>query len=566
MIPDWNNIILFLNRTCPVGCRSCNVAADMKRSEMLDPDWIQAFFRRTDSIPASPYTIWTGGEPFLSFESLCTGIKECRRIGFQAEVLTSGIWYSEHPDKLDELLDAGPFNLRISLDAEHQEKVDLITIELMIRHALNRSISVNFTLRDIPGNPGPAPEYYMEFLSDHFPDWSRRMQSDSRWIHRIPTIPIPPKTESPPKSCPDNNTACKNIPCRLGFKDLVIGPDGQAYPCCGLFAIPGHGIFSMGNPLTDPWESIVRKAETSPLLSTLRNRGPAVILTEIDHRNPPLLMESCAACQILFRSSGTNPPTSLTVILPCAGSGSRLGLQSPKELHEIAPSYPLIRYSLEHIQTYLKSLTNPDISIRIAVVIRRGKEAVYEYVKSFLPESNVSKAYFNDNFREWPGSVMSAHRCFSDVNLVLLPDSLLSLSDDSPFYNADGMTLCRIMMEHLTIRPVAFGWVPCRNPDVLSGLGAVHCDETDCISRFEDKPKEHTDRYNGFWGCYGFRREAGKSLYEFLIQTVEQTTVPIIDQSFHPVTGFPLFSYRDLGSWPSIESFRTSPSFKSIHP
>ena len=37
----------------------------------------------------------------------------------------------------------------------------------------------------------------------------------------------------------------------------------------------------------------------------------------------------------------------LTVILPCAGEGNRLGLTTPKELYEIIPGKRLIDFSLD---------------------------------------------------------------------------------------------------------------------------------------------------------------------------------------------------------------------------
>jgi UDP-N-acetylglucosamine pyrophosphorylase len=44
------------------------------------------------------------------------------------------------------------------------------------------------------------------------------------------------------------------------------------------------------------------------------------------------------------------PDTSkITIILPCAGSGSRLGLSEPKELFEISPEIRLIDFSSAHI-------------------------------------------------------------------------------------------------------------------------------------------------------------------------------------------------------------------------
>ncbi|MCP5049152.1 MAG: hypothetical protein GY940_18430, partial [bacterium] len=70
----------------------------------------------------------------------------------------------------------------------------------------------------------------------------------------------------------------------------------------------------------------------------------------------------------------------ITVILPCAGEGSRMGLETPKELFEIFPGndaagksakgkpVKLIDFSLEHIRAF------PDRrALRVAVVVRPWK-------------------------------------------------------------------------------------------------------------------------------------------------------------------------------------------------
>ena len=46
----------------------------------------------------------------------------------------------------------------------------------------------------------------------------------------------------------------------------------------------------------------------------------------------------------------------MTVILPAAGSGQRLGLDYPKELFEIVPGKKLVDFSLDHIQAAMGSV------------------------------------------------------------------------------------------------------------------------------------------------------------------------------------------------------------------
>jgi hypothetical protein len=249
----------------------------------------------------------------------------------------------------------------------------------------------------------------------------------------------------------------------------------------------------------------------------------------------------------------------LTVILPCAGEGDRLGLKSPKELFEILPGIRLIDFSLDHIlaQTQADDL---QIKIKVAVVIRPWKREVVEHVMQKLPGIDVEAVLFNDEYSEWPGSVYSASGAFSGNNLVLLPDSCLRLCEGplcsiSTCFNGEGKTLLGLVLEALKGYKAVFGGVACTDPEVLKNLGAMRV-EKDQVVAFQDKPGQDFHQFNSFWGCYAFRKESGKALYDFLIQSLHHRQVFLGAQPFYPVGAIPLHSYRDLGTWENINRFR----------
>lgn len=247
----------------------------------------------------------------------------------------------------------------------------------------------------------------------------------------------------------------------------------------------------------------------------------------------------------------------LTIILPCAGDGRRLGLDTPKELFEIVPGTRLIDFSLKHI------LAAPQKEkIIIAVVIRPWKTEVVEYVSRQLPGMPMETVIFNDNYREWPGSVYSAKDVFSKNNLVLLPDSFLSLSADSKLENpavtgSNARTLVELVEDALSRCKVVFGCIKCTDVKVLETLGAVRM-ENDILTAFQDKPRsnELPGQFNGYWGCYAFEKEMGKPLYDFLIHSVLHQPLPLEAQPFYPPGVIPIGEYYDLGTWENIERFK----------
>lgn len=251
----------------------------------------------------------------------------------------------------------------------------------------------------------------------------------------------------------------------------------------------------------------------------------------------------------------------LRVILPCAGEGNRLGLDTPKELFEIVPGTRLIDFSLHHIAAASERAASGGFRLKVAVVVRPWKEAVKGYVSRKLPGITVETVLFNETYREWPGSVYSASGVYSDRNLVILPDSCLRLREGASCgrdvcFDEEGKTLVELVSGALEKYGAVFGSVSCTDPGVLRHLGAMRV-EGERVTAFQDKPTRDIGRFNSFWGCYGFRGEYGKSLYDFLIQSVDHRAVSLENQPFYPVGIVPLHSYGDLGTWETINRFRS---------
>ncbi len=252
----------------------------------------------------------------------------------------------------------------------------------------------------------------------------------------------------------------------------------------------------------------------------------------------------------------------ITFILPCAGEGRRLGCDGHKELFPILPGVRLIDFSLAHIREALcRTSAQDDWTIRVAVVIQPWKTEVSDYVRQVLPGVPVETVFFDNALHEWPGSVHSARSFYEDINIVLLPDSRLSLSPAEMTRDSDGKSLVVRVIESLQNHDVAFGYIPCSDPAVLQHLGALHVTSQHAdfgiIDRFQDKPDRDFASFNGYWCCYAFRAEAGESLYRFLHRSVMHDKTDIVSESFHPVSAFPVHAYMDLGTREAGELFRS---------
>lgn len=244
----------------------------------------------------------------------------------------------------------------------------------------------------------------------------------------------------------------------------------------------------------------------------------------------------------------------LTVILPSAGEGSRLNLTYPKELYEIQKGLKLIDLSLQHIKNYCTYSKN---NLKISVVITPKKEDVFFYVKEQLPFLEVNKIYFNNNYKEWPGSVFSAQKTFSDNNIVLLPDTNIALSKKNKYLSESGKSIFEIGLDCMDRFEAVFGYIKTNNKIKLMNLGAMNVIHGK-VKFFKDKPNRRIQNYNSFWGCYGFKKKSAKKLYIFLEQSVLNKTNSITTIPPFNFGAFPLYSFEDLGTWDGIELFLNS--------
>jgi len=249
----------------------------------------------------------------------------------------------------------------------------------------------------------------------------------------------------------------------------------------------------------------------------------------------------------------------ISIILPCAGSGTRLGLEYPKELHEISENFRLIDFSLNHILQFKKD--NPESDLRVVLVVRPHKESVFKYAEERLKNTGIEviKEFFNEKYYDCAGSIYSANGYFGDLNIALLPDSVIRLAKDSVYIYESGKTLLAEMAEKMKNNDVVFAYQPCSDKEKLKALGALFVSGGKVLS-FCDKPDKDFEKYNAFWTAYGFKRESGLPLYEFIRESVLHKNPDYSKQGFYPAAGLPVYSYCDLGTWDNIKAFLSKES------
>jgi hypothetical protein len=229
----------------------------------------------------------------------------------------------------------------------------------------------------------------------------------------------------------------------------------------------------------------------------------------------------------------------LNVILPCAGRGTRLGLPYPKEMHLVAANTALIDLTFRQLDEH-----RDDIDA-VTVVLAPEKGSLVSYLEKWADHFHLRFVYFNDEYHEWAGSILSSAPEFTDKNVVFLPDSLLEGRPDQPVVPA-----FRALLEDAD---GAFAYLEETRPEVLRNLGALRVEAGE-VTAFCDKPDDGFDAFNAFWCAFGFRGSAGRTLLETMTRSIRREPVAVAELG-RRLRAFPVEGYWDLGVWPNLHEY-----------
>ena len=231
----------------------------------------------------------------------------------------------------------------------------------------------------------------------------------------------------------------------------------------------------------------------------------------------------------------------LTVILPAAGKGTRLNLPYPKEILRVDKEKALIDNSFD----FFNGLSRE--KVEFIVVINEEKTEIIKYLSKYKSQYNISFTYQNPNEHEYTGAIKSAKHLFGENNLVLLPDTLLTL--------ANGVNLMDEVHYHLEEFGFAFLFKPEADEQMLITKGCLQLDDGLRVSDYEDKPSKNLDRFTGYWCAFAFKREVFDECILFMEQStlkIENPKTPINNTAIFKSKAIEVQDYKDLGTWEEI--------------
>ena len=189
--------------------------------------------------------------------------------------------------------------------------------------------------------------------------------------------------------------------------------------------------------------------------------------------------------------SPSTPVPDVSVILPCAGYGTRFGAPYPKELHCLAPGVTVLDRSLEAVVELAKS----GLKVRLVVVFGSHKLDTVSYLLRYADTFQMVFVHQDESFGPGlDGAIRSALPMTQGPVALVLPDIVVSGSD-TPGKLLDALRQVEVA-----------GWSVVaaeeRDHDTLRQMGALAVAETEgvlTVGAATDKPTDPSG-FNAFWG------------------------------------------------------------------
>ncbi len=202
----------------------------------------------------------------------------------------------------------------------------------------------------------------------------------------------------------------------------------------------------------------------------------------------------------------------VSVILPCAGFGTRFSAPYPKELHCLAPGVTVLDRSLEAVVNLAKS----GLNVRLVVVFGAHKMDTVRYLARYAETFQMVFVYQNESFEPGlDGAIRSALPMTQGPVALVLPDIVVS--------DADGAGSLLAALRHTAVTGWSVVAAEERDPGVLRQMGALAVVEAGgflTVGAAIDKPTDPSG-FNAFWGMVAAAEHQAHRLPDVVAEGVD---------------------------------------------
>ena len=231
MIPFLFRIGLILTYRCSAECRHCFFECSPRRTEVMPRLTAQNVIKEAVNLGAK-WISFSGGEPFLEYDSLKELITLSSERGLNTEVVSNGFW-GETGEKaqwaLKPLIEAGLNVLNLSIDDFHCEYVPFESLRNAYWAAVDLGVKIVLMV-----STGKNREITSESLPNLLEDDRVQVAGKSR-ILNLNAVLFKTQFTSIGRGAglKYDPIPFSMIRCQEVLRDIGVAPNGDVLPCCG---------------------------------------------------------------------------------------------------------------------------------------------------------------------------------------------------------------------------------------------------------------------------------------------------------------------------------------------
>jgi organic radical activating enzyme len=235
--------------------------------------------------------VFSGGEPTLLKEDLLWAIQHASSKGLLTRVVTNG-WWGESREAartyLDRLIDAGLYEINISVDDLHQEWIELSRVKNAFLACYERQFKCLLAHKQTKSSiitKRHLEEYFGVQLIEYNPNKHYSPEDECRLISTGVVIPVTRNEESADWN--DLIFTSWTQSCSSVLNDIVVGANGNFLPCCGIITKNVPELTRADLKATRLIDAI-EDANNDLILNWIALEGPASIAQFVKEKNPSI--------------------------------------------------------------------------------------------------------------------------------------------------------------------------------------------------------------------------------------------------------------------------------------
>lgn len=262
-IPPFQGMLSFaVTLRCNLRCKHCIMSADAQGLDM-DPVVLRGWLEEAAQIKRIKAVCFTGGEPFLVYNTLKEASSLAHDLGFKVSMVTNGYWATSMPRAMELLKGLSHLDLMtISFDRYHLEFLSLETLKTAIRAGQEAGIHTDIRV---------------SFLDDEEKDMDEaaRLLEGALDREKITAQPIMRAGRAASELDREKFHSFElDIPCVNASRPLV-HPDGAMHVCCGpAYTLPYDNPLWLGNARQTSLTQVAEEAQYNLALQIIRSQGP----------------------------------------------------------------------------------------------------------------------------------------------------------------------------------------------------------------------------------------------------------------------------------------------------